>query len=255
MKLADTHTHLHFSEFEKDRNQVIERALRAGVKRFITVGADIESSREAIKLAEEHEFIYATVGIHPHDAKSASPAILKEIEGFISHPKVVAVGEIGLDFYRNLSDREVQKVLFKTFLFLGKKYSKPFIIHCRDAYEEMELIFKQEEVLPWNGVMHCFSSDYMTMKKFLNLGFFISFSGILTYKKSDLLREACAKCPIDRLLIETDAPYLAPQSNRGKRNEPVFIIETLELIAKLKGMKKEDLAEQLEKNTNSAFRL
>jgi len=222
MAFVDTHVHLNFPDYDADREEVIQRARQAGVEIFINVGTDVETSRASVKLAEEYDFVWASAGIHPHDAKDADPAAIQAIEDMLTHPRVIAVGEIGLDFFRDHSPRETQKEILKQFLGIHKVSGKPLILHCRDAYEDLAALLEEVHLPSYRGVMHCFSSDRKTMEKFLEFGLHISFAGPLTYKKNDPLREACAACPLDRLLLETDAPFLPPQSKRGKRNESGF---------------------------------
>jgi TatD DNase family protein len=255
MNLTDTHVHLHFPQYDADRPEVIQRAIRGGVTSFLNIGTDLENSREAVAVAERYPEVYASVGYHPHETKTANSADLAELEKLFAHPKVVAVGEVGLDYFHEHSPRDVQQELLKTFLSWYDKYHKPIIIHCRDAYEDLLRILREHASQPYRGTLHCYSSDAATMKKYLDLGFHISFGGALTYKKNDVLREACAQCPKERLLLETDGPYLAPQSMRGKRNEPLYMIETAECAAKLHGVSVEELADLTTKNAKVLFGL
>lgn len=253
MRLVDTHVHLHFPDFEKDRAEVMERARRAGVELFINVGTDAASSEASRALAEKHDFIFASAGIHPHDAGKADAAAMKAVETLLAHPKVVAIGEIGLDFFRDHSPQDVQKKVFRDFLGLYRKFKKPLIVHCRDAYEALYALLKEEGLAPYRGVMHCYSSDRETMARFLDLGFHISFAGPLTYKKNDALREACRACPADRILLETDAPFLPPQSLRGKRNESAYMAETAQKAAECRGVPPEAVGEQTSANARELF--
>ena len=255
MPFIDTHVHLHFPEYDKDREAVIEASRKAGVETFVNVGTGVESSRKSLQLAKDHASLYATAGIHPHDAKDATPEDFAAIAELLKEPKMVAVGEVGLDFYRGHSPREKQEQIFREFLRLHHALKKPLVIHCRDAYEEMLAVIKSEIPPPYDGVMHCFSSDKDTMKKFLDLGFFISFAGPLTYKKNDGLREACRACPKDRLVLETDAPFLPPQSRRGTRNESAFLVETAQAASELQGVPLERLGEITTANAKRLFRL
>ena len=183
----------------------------------------------------------------------ATPEDLVELEKLLSHPKVVAVGEVGLDYFHDHSPRDVQREVLLTFLEWYRKYKKPIIIHCRDAYEDLLGILREHSSEPYRGTLHCFSSDAATMKKYLELGFYIAFGGALTYKKNDVLREACAQCPKDRLLLETDAPYLSPQTKRGARNEPLYMIETAECAAKLHGLTLGQVADLTTANAQALF--
>src|SRR3990167_145063 len=215
MRLADSHVHLHFPDYDADREAVIESACRAGVELFINVGTDLASSEQSIELGRKYPFIYATAGIHPHDSTKADEPTLAAIRKLLTNERIVAIGEVGLDFYRDHSPREQQIKVFRRFLDFHRQTGKPLVLHCRDAYDEMYEILSSELDPPCSGVMHCFSSDTTDMKRFVDLGFYISFAGPLTYKKNDVLREACADCPPDRLLLETDGPFLPPQTRRG----------------------------------------
>jgi TatD DNase family protein len=253
MGFTDTHVHFHFPDYDADRAKTIDAARQAGVELFINVGTDIESSRKSLALAEEFPDFYASAGIHPHDAHVADPAMLQEIEKILQHPRMVAIGEVGLDFFRDHSPRVKQEEVFRHFLKLHHKIKKPMIIHCRDAYEDMHCMLKEENV--HHGIMHCFSSDRAAMEKFVEMGFHISFAGPLTYKKNDALREACKACPKDRLLLETDAPFLPPQSMRGKRNESAYLLEIARTAAELHQVSLEELGKITTANAKKVLKL
>lgn len=255
MRWTDTHLHLHFPQYDADRSQVIDRALQTSFRYLLNIGTDLEDSKKAIAVAEQYPQVYAAVGYHPHETKTANPADLAEIEKLLAHPKVVAIGEVGLDYFHDHSPREVQEKLLQIFLGWYPVHKKPIIIHCRDAYDDLMRILLKNAKPPFQGVLHCFSSTAEIMKKYLDLGFHISFGGALTYKKNDALREACRICPRDRLLLETDAPYLPPQSRRGQRNEPVYMIETAECAAGLHRMDLETVAELTTSNAAKLFGL
>lgn len=252
---VDTHVHLHFPDYDSDREAVIERSRQAGVGLFINVGTDLKSSEESIKLAHRYPFVHATVGIHPHGAQKAREEDFPALERLLRESKVVAIGEVGLDFFRNLSPAATQKKVLNQFFELHRKTKKPLILHIRDAYQEMKEQIQAELSSPVEGVLHCFSSGKETMKEFLDLGFYISFAGPLTYKKNDALREAFQACPADRLLLETDAPFLPPQSKRGKRNESSFLLETAELGTQLRKVALEELSQITTENAKRLFRL
>ncbi len=253
--LADTHLHLHFPQYDADRPEVIRRAVKGGVRYFLNIGTDLEDSKKAIAVAEEYSEVYAAIGYHPHETKHAQDAELAELEKLLSHPRVVAIGEVGLDYFHEHSPRETQQKLLRTFLYWYDRYHKPIIIHCRDAYSDLLEALQKHGKAPYRGVLHCYSSDAKTMKNFLDLGFHIAFGGALTYKKNDPLREACSLCPRDRLLLETDAPYLAPQSKRGQRNEPLFMVETAEYAAKLHKIGVGEMADLTTRNAKGLFGL
>ena len=255
MFFTDTHAHLHFPDYQGETGEVLERARQAGVELLINVGTDLASSRESLALAERYDRIYAAAGVHPHDAKDAGPEVIEAIAGLLSHPRMVAIGEVGLDFFRNHSPKEKQIDVFLAFVKLHVSTGKPLIIHCRDAYDDLVDILRKEGKAPYRGVIHCFSSDARILHELTGLGFFISFAGPLTYKKNEALREACRACPLDRLLLETDAPFLPPQSMRGKRNEPAFLVETAGTAASLHGVSLEEMAERTTRNARNLFGL
>ena len=255
MGFIDTHVHLHFPEYDSDRNQVIDQARQEGIEGFINVGTDVQSSEASLDLAQSYDFIYATAGIHPHDAKLADDKSFQTLELLLQNERMVAIGEVGLDFFRDHSPHDIQKEVLRRFLDLQKKIKKPLVLHCRDAYEDLMTLLKEESKPPFNGIMHCYSSDKSVMKRFLDLGFYISFAGPLTYKKNDLLREACQACPLDRLLLETDAPFLPPQSVRGKRNESRFMNETAQVVADLHKLSLSDLGDCTTANAKTVFKL
>ena len=252
---VDTHVHLHFPDYDKDRDQTIERSREAGIEIFINVGTDVKSSEESLRLAHRYEFVYATAGVHPHDAKDAQDEDFLAMERLLHESKVVAIGEVGLDFFRNLSPAPVQKKVLNHFFELHRKTKKPLILHIRDAYREMEEQVQAELGSSVEGIIHCFSADKEAMKQFLDLGFYISFAGPLTYKKNDELREAFKACPLDRILLETDAPFLPPQSKRGERNESSYLLETAQVGAQVKHIPLEELARQTSLNAKRVFRL
>ena len=255
MGFTDTHVHLHFPEYDSDREAMIERSRKAGVELFINVGTDLESSEAAVKLSQQYPFVYSTVGVHPHDAKEVHDEHFPALERLLRESKAVAIGEVGLDFFRNLSPAETQKKVLNRFFELHRKTQKPLILHVRDAYREMKEMVRAELKPPVAGVLHCFSADKETMQNFLDLGFYISFAGPLTYKKNEALREAFQACPSDRLLLETDAPFLPPQSKRGSRNESAFLVETAELGAQLRKTPLEELGRVTTENAKRFFRL
>ena len=255
MILVDTHVHFHFPDFDKDRKEAIERARRAGVKFFINVGTDPETSKRSIELAEREVGFYASAGFHPHDASRFNPSLLPAWEEIARHPKVVAIGEVGLDFFRNLSPKDIQEEVLRSACRLAKAVNKPLILHVRDAFEEIFRILKEEFPKGGRGVFHCFSGDRSAMQRAVEMGFHISFSGILTYKRNDELRAAAKETPEDRMLLETDAPFLPPQSSRGKRNESEFMVETAKCLADTRNISLEDIARLTTRNASNLFRL
>ena len=240
--LIDTHAHLEMREFNDDRDDVIKRAREAGVEYILTIGTTIESCRDAVLLADKYDFIYAAVGIHPHEAKDILHPAYELIRRFAQHKKVVAYGEIGLDYHYEHSPRTDQKRKFRDMLHVARELKLPIIVHDRDAHEDMLQILSEEWSPGLGGVMHCFSGNVELARKLIEMGFLISIAGPVTFPKAEALREVARRIPIEYLLIETDAPYLAPQPMRGKRNEPAFVRHTAEAIAKIKGLSFDDVA-------------
>jgi TatD DNase family protein len=252
--LVDTHAHLDDARFEADLDHVISRALHAQVQAIITIGADLDSSRAAIALAEQYPQIYAAVGIHPHEAARVTDDDLKELARLSEHPKVVAIGEIGLDFYRNLSPRDSQRDVFTAQLRLAMDKGKPVVIHDRDAHAET-LAILTELAQDWRGVLHCFSGGYEMAIEALELGFDLSFAGPVTFKNARNLHALVPRLPLERLLIETDCPWLAPHPHRGKRNEPAHVGLVAAKIAELHSVPLEHVAAITTTNAEQLFGL
>ncbi|HEV8474479.1 MAG TPA: TatD family hydrolase [Methylomirabilota bacterium] len=253
LELFDTHAHLHFPEFDADRSAVLERARHAGVRRMLTIGTEVPTSRAAIALAEHEPDVWASVGVHPHDAGDADEAALEEIERLARGPRVVAVGEIGLDFFRDLSPREAQARVFRRLLGVARRVRKPVIVHCRDAHAEVLAILADERVGEVSGVMHCFSGDVEIARRCLDLGLLISLAGPVTYPNARALPDVARYVPPDRLVVETDCPFLPPQGHRGKRNEPALITLTASRVAELRGEPLADLARRASDNARRLF--
>lgn len=242
MKLVDSHCHLDDQQFDADREAVIARARAAGVETMLAIGTGEgpPGLEAAIRLAEEHPFIHATVGVHPHDAAKATDKTFQELARLLKHPKVRALGEIGLDYHYDFSPRDVQRVVFLRQLALASEAGVPVVIHTREAWHDTMSILRA--VAPPTGIMHCFSGNAAEAREALDLGFHLAFGGILTFPKAESVREAARITPADRLLVETDSPYLAPVPMRGKRNEPAFIVETVRRLAEVRGCSVEDIA-------------
>ncbi|NLC11623.1 MAG: TatD family hydrolase [Firmicutes bacterium] len=255
VQLADSHAHLDFHNFHKDLPEVLARARRAGVKLITNVGYDLKSSRRSLELAEEYPFIYAAVGIHPHEAAKVPRNYLEQLEEMAAHPKVVALGEMGLDFYRDRSPRDRQRVVFKEQLELAKKLKKPVIIHDRDAHLQVLTILLEEGAEEVGGVLHCFSGDEAMARQVIEMGFFISVAGPVTYPKNNKLNRIVAITPKDRILVETDCPFLTPVPFRGQRNEPSYVSKVAERVALLQGTTLEEAGRRCLENTCTLFQI
>jgi len=293
VRLIDSHAHLDSSQFDDDREAVILRAQEAGLVAILNVGTDLASSRAAVALAEKYDFIYTAVGIHPHDAKTVTPAVLDELRALAHHPKVVAVGEIGLDYYRDLSPRPVQRRAFAYQLALAAELALPVVVHSREAHDDVLAALREWAGFPPGGgteggrlplgggtegghlppgggteggrfppgggiegglgVLHSYSAGTERLEQVLNLGFSIGISGPVTFPKANQLRAVAAAVPLERLLVETDCPYLTPVSHRGKRNEPAYVRHVVEAVARARGMPAEAVAQATADNARRLF--
>lgn len=252
--LFDTHTHLNDQAFDADREDVIRRAREAGVELLVNVGFNRRTIEQTLELARQYEFIYAAVGWHPHDAQDLKDEDLEWIEELaLTEPKVVAIGEMGLDYYHNHSAKEVQKDVFRRQIALAKRTNKPIIIHDRDAHRDVVDILKKEGADAVGGVMHCFGGSVEIARECLDLGFYISFGGPLTFKNAKKPKEVVKEIPLDRLLIETDSPYLTPHPYRGKRNESGYIRYVAESMAQLKEISYEEICQITMENGKRLF--
>jgi TatD DNase family protein len=251
--LVDSHAHLDLPEFDDDRNEVIKRAKESGIDYILTIGINSESCSKAIKLADSYDFIYASIGIHPHDAKDVNENTYTALRSLANNKKVLAFGEIGLDFYRNLSPKGIQIKRFREQINLANELKLPVIIHNRDAHKETLKILKEECAKNLGGVIHCFSGDYSMAKSCIDMGFYISIPGTITFPKAVELREIVKKLPLSKILIETDCPFLTPVPYRGNRNEPSFVRYVAEKIASLKDTSFEEVAEITSQNFRSLF--
>ncbi|MCX8045842.1 MAG: TatD family hydrolase [Anoxybacillus gonensis] len=251
--LFDTHAHLNATQFSEDVEQVIERARAEGVSHIVVVGFDRPTIQRAMELAEEYPFIYAAVGWHPVDAIHMTDEDLVMIERLAAHPKVVALGEMGLDYYWDQSPKDVQKEVFRKQIRLAKKVKLPIIIHNRDATADIVDILREECAEEVGGVMHCFSGSIEVARQCIDMNFYISFGGPVTFKNAKKPKEVAKEIPLDRLLIETDCPYLTPHPFRGKRNEPSYVKYIAEAIAELKGLSFEEVAQKTSDNAKRLF--
>ncbi|MDD5108131.1 MAG: TatD family hydrolase [Candidatus Omnitrophica bacterium] len=251
--LIDTHCHLDFPAFNVDRDAVIQRATDAGIAYFINIGATLESSIASCELAKKYTQIYASVGVHPHDADGFDVRAENKLRELAQSNKVVAIGETGLDYYRNLSNPDNQKEAFIKQIELAKELKLPLVIHCRQAEADVIQIIKS--ALPLAAVVHCFSGDEKFLQECLECGFFISFTCNITYKKAQNLREMVHLAPLDRLMLETDAPYLSPEGFRGLRNEPLQIKLLAEEVSRIKGVSFGEIANKTSQNAKKFFNL
>jgi TatD DNase family protein len=255
--VIDTHCHLDFEDYAAELPEVLARARTAGVQAFICIGSgsDTSSARGAVALAESQADIWAAVGIHPHDAARMTEADWQELEALGAKPRVVALGETGLDYHYNLSPVDDQQRAYRRFIALGHQLRRPIVSHIRDAHADAQRILEEERAQETGGVIHCFTGGVEEARAYLDLGQMLSFSGILTFKNAEAIRQAAIFAPLDRIMVETDAPYLAPIPYRGKRNEPAYVVETLRLLAHLKGVDVETAAQATTMNALRLFGL
>jgi len=249
--LVDSHCHLNDRKFDGDRDAVIRRAREAGVTAMVVIGYDVESSRRAVDIANSHDDVYATIGVHPHDAKTMKGRDIDQLARLADCAKVVGVGEIGLDYYRDLSPRDRQRAAFREQLELARSLRVPVVIHSRDADEETYAImadYEQQAVPSWPkdrplGIMHCFAGDLPLALRYIELGFIISIPTTITYPNAERTRAVAGGIPLRWMAVETDAPYLAPQRVRGKRNEPAFIVDAVECVSAVRGARFDEVAD------------
>ncbi|MGE5530879.1 MAG: TatD family hydrolase [Bacteroidota bacterium] len=255
MELIDSHAHLNDPRFSPDLPQVLERSREAGIVAIVNVGFDLGSSRLAVAMADEHADLYAAVAVHPHDASDVDDETLQTLRELAANPKVVAVGESGLDFFRNLSPPQVQRKAFEQFIGLSAGVGKPLIVHCREAQDEVLKVLDANLDPAQTVVMHCFAGGMDFAEQCLQRGFHLGMAGTVTYPKSQVLRQVVAVTPAERLLIETDCPWLPPQGHRGERNEPAYIFKTLETVAAAREMAVEETAALTTSNARRVFGL
>lgn len=253
--IFDSHTHLNAEQFNDDIPETIERAKELGVTKMAVVGFDTPTIEKSLQLSHDYSNIYSIIGWHPTEAGSYTKDIEKKLQEQLTMPKVVALGEIGLDYYWMEDPKEVQAEVFRRQIAIAKEMNLPISIHTREALADTYQILKEEDIRDIGGIMHSFSGDFEWAKRFLDLGMYISFSGVVTFKKAQDVQEAATHVPLDRLLVETDAPYLAPVPYRGKRNEPGYTRYTVEKIAELRNLPIEEVALQTWKNAHRLFRI
>ncbi len=255
LMLIDSHCHLEMPDFKSDLDEVIQRAQNAGVGYFFTIGTEENDWKRAIEIAETHTSVYAVLGIHPHNAKEVNDRTYGILKELCRHRKVKAIGELGLDFFRNLSPRDVQLKRFEEQISLAKQMELPIVVHDREAHRETLEVLKSEGAEKCGGIIHCFSGDDEMARRCIDMGFYISLPGSLTYKNADRFREIVRRLPLESLLVETDAPFLTPVPFRGKRNEPGFVRYTAEKLAEIKKVSFEKIAEVTTANALRVYRL
>ncbi|MHB8411535.1 MAG: TatD family hydrolase [Candidatus Acidiferrales bacterium] len=258
MEIIDSHAHLEFPQFDADREDMLARAREAGVTTILAIGSGTASDRldAAIPFAEKYGWIYGTVGVHPHESKLATDEWYEDLARLAKHPRVIAWGEIGLDYFYDHSPRDVQQSVFRRQLTLARAANLPVIIHCRDAWPDCLQILEEE----WrssglSGIFHCFTGTLAEARQGMDMGFVVSFSANITYPKMAPLREVAAALPLDRILVETDSPFLPPQRIRGKRNEPAFVVEVAQTLANVRNLAPDEVARITAENFRRFFRL
>jgi TatD DNase family protein len=258
MELIDSHAHIDFPQFAEDREAMLDRARAAGVVALLAIGTGPgpEKLDAALPFAEQQDWIYATVGIHPHEAKEVTPRHLAELARLAQHPRVIAWGEIGLDYYHDHSPRDVQHRVFRDQMSLARQARLPIIIHCRDAWADcLNMIEEHWRPTGLGGILHCFTSTLEDARRGTEMGFLVSFAGNLTYPKTQNIRDVSKELPLENILIETDSPYLAPQPWRGKRNEPAYVAEVARTLASVRNLSLDEVAATTSENFRSFFRL
>ena len=249
----DTHAHLDDQQFKVDQKQVITRAREAGLELIVNVGYNVDSARKTVQLTKEYECIYGTVGMHPHDASKLDGASIQELRKLAAEPKIVAIGEIGLDYYWNHSPHDVQQRVFRRMIDLAREVKLPIVIHDREAHEDIFRILKEEKASEVGGIFHCYSGSWPLAKEAIKMGFYLSIAGPVTFQSARKTVEVVKEAPLDYLLIETDSPYLAPVPYRGKRNEPAHVVKVAEMIAQIKGLPVEEVGRITTENGKRAF--
>jgi TatD DNase family protein len=251
--LIDTHCHLNHADYDDDRTETIARARAAGVGAMVVIGYDLPSSESALALAAQEPALYAAVGIHPHDARSLDDAAVARLSVLAEQPKVVALGEIGLDFYRDLSPREDQERAFRRQIELARRLRLPIIVHTRESESDVLAILEEVGTDGLSGVLHCFTAGPEIAARCFRLGFHVGLGGVLTFKNARALQETARELPLDRIVLETDAPYLAPHPHRGRRNEPAYVALVADRLAELQGRAPAEIAEITTANARALF--
>ncbi|HKS81218.1 MAG TPA: TatD family hydrolase [Candidatus Acidoferrales bacterium] len=258
MRFIDSHAHLEFPQFDEDRDAMLSRAREAGIELLLAIGSGTGPERlnAAIPFAEQHDWIYATIGIHPHEAKDATDEHFARLDALAHHPRVIAWGEMGLDYYYDHSPRDIQQQVFRRQLAQARAAKLPIVIHCRDAWDDcLALLDSDWKSSGLGGILHCFTGTLAEAHHGMDMGFLVSFAGNVTYPKMQHLRDVARELPLDRILTETDSPFLPPQGRRGKRNEPAFVVEVAQALANVRNLRSEDLAGIAAENFRRFFRL
>jgi TatD DNase family protein len=259
MQIVDSHAHLETEQFDADRAEMLDRARAAGVQTLLAIGSGSSPTDKldaAIPFAEQHDWIYATVGIHPHDAAAATDEHFARLDELARHPKVLAWGEMGLDYYYDHSPRETQEQVFRRQLELARAHQQPIVIHCRDAWDDCLAILEQDWASSGlGGVLHCFTANLPEARRGLDMGFMVSFAANVTYPKMQHLRDVAREIPLENLLTETDSPFLPPQGRRGKRNEPAYVVEVAQALANVRNLAPDEVASATAANFRRFFRL
>lgn len=258
MELVDSHAHIDFPQFQEDREAMLERARAAGVSALLAIGTGPgpEKLDAALPFADKYEWIYASIGVHPHEARQVTPEHLSQLSELAKHPKVIAWGEIGLDYYYDHSPRETQESVFRQQLVLAREAKLPIIIHCRDAWEDcLQILEEVWRATGLGGILHCFTGTIEEARRGMECGFMISFAGNSTFPKTQNIRDVAREIPLDRILIETDAPFLAPQPYRGKRNEPAYVAEVARTLVSVRNLSPEEFAAATTANFRRFFHL
>ncbi len=256
--LIDSHVHLDDRRYDTDRDEVLQRARAAGVEALVTIGCDLATSQSAVALAQAHRDVFAAIGVHPHESREITESWYETFRSLARQPKVVAYGEIGLDYHYDHSPRAVQRQRFREQIQLARELGLPLVVHTREAQEDTVKILQEEDARDVGGVLHCFSGDAFLAAKALNLGFYLSFSGVLTFKNATILRDIAGTVPLDRLMVETDSPYLTPVPHRGTRNEPAYVRHVIHRLADVLGKGPdscESIARATVQNTKRVFKI
>lgn len=252
--MIDTHAHLDFNDYKKDREDVFNRARKIGVEKIVNIGADLEGSRRSVELAEKYDFIYASVGIHPHEADTLDEDSLAELKKLAASPKVKAIGECGLDFYYDNSPRKIQKAAFKKEIELALELDLPLVVHSREAAAETLEILDAAGDLAENLIFHCYAYGPQEIEEIIKRDYYVAFGGLITFNSAEAIRQALKKMPLNRILLETDAPYLTPAPHRGQRNEPAYLEHILKKAAAIKGISAEEMGKITTENAERIYR-